>query len=559
MENKTDNKIAILMVVRNEESFIDLNISYHLSIGFDYIFIANHCSTDKTNDILESYNADKRIIVIKEEDPVFDHAKIANKLLSFANKNFKVDWFFMLDADEFVSMKDKTIHAFIDRLEKAGIVYATIGWANALFECSRAQATPIDTNCYYLPWPEKPWQEFGHFRKAIIKNHKNIEIVVGGHYVKSRNNPDFFGTYTSNPFIIPYNEAKLLHYEFRNTAKMIYEKWKKLAKYERDSSSNDNSPWLERIQTIKNYVIEFKDNLEKVNEMWFSEHRTFWGTVIEKNKIITDNTLNFWYKTYFINKIKNREINSICLIRKGNLGDVIMTEPIARYLHKYVNKVYLATNINNINNLLPAYDGIINYSDINDFDGVDIKIKLNYENSRNDKTYIQGFAESAGIDENINNLPFLNDKHDVLMKEKYVLIAPNTSSWQENKRNWGIKNYKDLSFLIIEELRVKVIFLDDSNSFKEMLSLIKYCEFFIGNDSGPAIIAQSFKKKSFMIFGATHPKYLNLNKETISIYNKNRHILCNHTKRQEEIDCCEEFCFDKIIPNFVFEVIKNNI
>src|SRR3989344_3257229 len=97
------SKIAIIMSVRNEESYIDLNISYHLDLGFDYIFIANHCSTDNTNGILDSYKNDPKVIVVEEKDPIFDHAIIANKLLNHANTNYKIDWFIFLDADEFLS------------------------------------------------------------------------------------------------------------------------------------------------------------------------------------------------------------------------------------------------------------------------------------------------------------------------------------------------------------------------------------------------------------------------------------------------------------------------
>ena len=258
---KINNVVAILMSVRDEESYIDLNISYHLDLGFDYIFIANHYSTDKTNEIMDSYKDDSRVIVIEEKDPIFNHAKIANKLLNYANINYKIDWFIFLDADEFLSIKDETVKNFTARLEKNDIPYATIGWANALFDhtlsdytCSPVHA--IDTTKYYYPWPEKTWQEYGHFRKAIVKNHKNIEIVVGGHYVKTENNPKFFGEYNRDPFIVPKNEAKLLHFEFRNKADAVYKKWEKLASFENDSTSDTNSPWLERIRTIKKYVEE---------------------------------------------------------------------------------------------------------------------------------------------------------------------------------------------------------------------------------------------------------------------------------------------------------------
>ena len=194
--------VAILMSVRNEENFIDLNISYHLDLGFDYIFIANHCSTDRTNKILESYKNNSKIVVINDTDPIFDHARIINNLLDYANNNYKIDWFTFLDVDEFLSLEQKSIHNFINNLESKKIPYATIGWANALFDYTHQDYTcspvnRIDTLKYYYPWPEKQWQEYGHFRKTIVKNHENMEIVVGGHYVKTENNPNFFKEFPS--------------------------------------------------------------------------------------------------------------------------------------------------------------------------------------------------------------------------------------------------------------------------------------------------------------------------------------------------------------------------
>jgi len=248
-KQKTKRSIAILMSVRDEEAYIDFNIQYHLDLGFDYIFIANHSSVDGTSEIIASYKNDPRVVVTKETDPVFDHARIANRLLCLAKAKYNVDWFIFLDADEFLSIKDGSIHDFVDRLEKEKIPYATIGWANALFDYTFSDfrcspVNPIDTTKYYYPWPERDWQEYGHFRKAIVKNHDDMEIVVGGHYVKTENNRKFFGEYHWNPFIVPREKARLLHFEFRGKAEDIYKKWERLASFESDSTSAPDSPWL---------------------------------------------------------------------------------------------------------------------------------------------------------------------------------------------------------------------------------------------------------------------------------------------------------------------------
>ncbi len=563
---KTDNVVAILMSVRDEESYIDLNISYHLDLGFDYIFVVNHCSTDNTNKVLDLYKDDPRVVVIKEKDPVFDHAKIANRLLNYANTSYKIDWFIFLDADEFLSIRDKTIHDFIVRLEDNCIPYATIGWANALFDHTLSDYTcapvnAIDTMKYYYPWPEKEWQEYGHFRKAIVKNHEDIEIVVGGHYVKTENNPKFFGEYNRNPFIVPKDEARLLHFEFRDKADAIYKKWEKLASFESDSTSDTDSPWLERIRTIKKYVEDFKDNIDEINKRWFSEHRTFWGAIIPEDRIVYDSILSLWYGKYFRRKIESGKIKSVCLVRSRNLGDVIMTEPIARFLSKYVNRIYLATEIKGAESIFNTYDKVYRYNQVNSGEiDCDIMIKLVYELSDNQKTYIQGYMESIGFGNvNTKDIPILKNDWDNLIKGEYILIAPFTSRWEEKKRKWEYKKFVELSRLLETEYNTKCVILEKHYSFIEMVSLIRHCKFFIGNDSGPAIIAQSFKKRAFVIFGAIRPDYTHMSKHSVPIYDRNRHKLCKHNSRKEEIDCCEEFCMERIGVDKVFDQIRLNI
>jgi len=559
------NITAILMTVRNEELYIDFNISYHLDLGFDYIFIADHCSTDRTNKILDKYKADKRVVVVDEKDPVFDHAKIINNLLAYAKENFEIDWFIFLDADEFLSLRDQTIHKFVERLENHGIPYATIGWANALFDYTMTDytcspVTPIDTTKYFFPWPEKDWQEGGHFRKAIVRNHDNMEIVVGGHYVETGNNIDFFGEYHWNPYIVPCIEAKILHFEFRGKAQDIYDKWEKLANFENDSTSDSDAPWMERINTIRDYVKEFKNNIEKINERWFKDHRTFWGTIIPADRIIYDTTLTLWYRKYFRNKIENKEIRSVCLVRDRNLGDVVMTEPIAKFLLSYVDEVYLATDIDKAELIFKTYDDIYQYKSINSIEiNCDAKIKLIYELSDNNKSYIQGYMDSIGFGDVLNvDIPNINQAWDNIINEEYILLAPFTSSWEEQKRSWGYEKYKQLQSLLEDQFRVRCLILENKYSFQEMMSLIRHCKFFVGNDSGPAVIAQSFFKKSFIIFGATSPKYLHLSDKAISIYDNNRHKLCDHKTRQEEIECCEEFCMNRIRVKDVFNIIKSH-
>lgn len=287
--------IAALMIVRDEETYIRWNIRYHLNLGFDYIFITNHCSTDRTSLILQEFANNKKVVVFEELESTFDHGRIANKLLQFVLNRYDIDWFFLIDADEFLSIPF-SVQTFISSLEARNIIYASIGWVNAIFRGNSEQSSPVDTSLFYYPFPERDWQHEGHFRKSIAKNHNGIEIVVGGHYFKSENNNIFFNLTGGTPVKLPYSEAKYFHFENRNNAHNLLKKWERLALNESDSSSDENAPWLERIQLIRKYFKQYKQNIEGLEQLWFKETRTLWGTLIQNDKIFFDSSLSEWSK-----------------------------------------------------------------------------------------------------------------------------------------------------------------------------------------------------------------------------------------------------------------------
>lgn len=166
--------------------------------------------------------------------------------------------------------------------------------------------------------------------------------------------------------------------------------------------------------------------------------------------------------------------------------------------------------------------------------------------------------ESIGFGEVIvKDIPILKNDWKNIVEGEYILLAPFASAWEEKKRSWEYKKFVELSNLLENQWDTKCVILKKYHySFSEMISLIKHCRFFIGNDSGPAIIAQSFKKKAFIIFGGTRPDYIHMSKHTVPIYDRNRHKLCKHNSKKEELDCCEEFCMERISVDKVFDQIR---
>lgn len=250
-------------------------------------------------------------------------------------------------------------------------------------------------------------------------------------------------------------------------------------------------------------------------------------------------------------------MHNICLIRSGHLGDVIMTEPTARAFRAQGANVFLATDHLQAACLLDqTYAGFIRTNNV-DICGIDFstRLVLTYELTPQ-LSYIAGFARSAGIELELR-APVINSHWVRIVDHDYILIAPNTSHWIQPMRNWGITNYRDLQRLIMARLEVDCILLEAQYSFSEMLSLIKHCQFLIGNDSAPNIIGQCFGKKTFTIFGATHPRYVLFRDDAVAIHTEIECLGCKHQARHTKIQCASPFCLTALSVEQVFVQIEN--
>src|ERR1051326_1748754 len=92
------------------------------------------------------------------------------------------------------------------------------------------------------------------------------------------------------------------------------------------------------------------------------------------------------------------EKKTLWLIRKGHMGDVILTEPIARALRQDYDNLILFTDYVNVGKLLEAYDEVREFSQLETLQAsCNIeKLILAYE-LHPALHYLDGFAECAGI------------------------------------------------------------------------------------------------------------------------------------------------------------------
>ena len=108
-------------------------------------------------------------------------------------------------------------------------------------------------------------------------------------------------------------------------------------------------------------------------------------------------------------------------------------------------------------------------------------------------------------------------------KDGVILIHP-FAGWAA--KEWGLKKYISLTERLLKNYNTSLIFQKSeiekevidylvanninfiqTNSLGELISKIKKCSLFIGNDSGPLYLANYFGKPTFTIYGPTNPDY----------------------------------------------------
>lgn len=89
------------LLVRDEEDIISTSLKYHLSRGVDFIIVTDNLSVDKTPVILEQFEREGFIHVIKESNDDYSQGEWVTRMARMAFVEYGADWVINSDADEF--------------------------------------------------------------------------------------------------------------------------------------------------------------------------------------------------------------------------------------------------------------------------------------------------------------------------------------------------------------------------------------------------------------------------------------------------------------------------
>ena len=93
--------LVLTLLVRDEADIVEASLVFHLNAGVDFVIATDHRSQDGSREILERYERQGVLHLIREDGSGFDSQALRTRMARMAATQYRADWVIGADADEF--------------------------------------------------------------------------------------------------------------------------------------------------------------------------------------------------------------------------------------------------------------------------------------------------------------------------------------------------------------------------------------------------------------------------------------------------------------------------
>ena len=196
-------KLALTLLAKNEADVIDANIAYHLGAGVDLVVATDNGSTDGTLEILERYEGQGVLHLIREPSTDFRQGEWVTRMARLAADR-GADWVINADADEFWWPRAGNLKEVLERLpERYGIVHGVWRPFIARPDDGSHFAERMTVRLSMQAAINDPTNPFRPARKAMHRAHSNVRVRDGNHDVEGTPLVKLQGWYPLEVFHLP--------------------------------------------------------------------------------------------------------------------------------------------------------------------------------------------------------------------------------------------------------------------------------------------------------------------------------------------------------------------
>lgn len=93
--------VVLTLLIRDEADIVESTVAFHLNAGVDFVIATDHRSEDGSREILERYESQGVLRLIREDAEAFDSTALRTRMARLAAERYGADWVIGADADEF--------------------------------------------------------------------------------------------------------------------------------------------------------------------------------------------------------------------------------------------------------------------------------------------------------------------------------------------------------------------------------------------------------------------------------------------------------------------------
>jgi hypothetical protein len=192
-----NKKLIMTLLVRDEVDIIEKNIEFHLNQGVDFIIATDNGSIDGTREILQKYEKKGKLHLIDEPSQDYSQAIWVNRMGRIAHENYRADYIFHCDADEFWYPKSSNLK---NEISKNNTNLLKVELTNILLEDNTglekfpkenkwAVINPLETKNLEKDSKKENLYLFRYPQKVFYKiTNKYLEVVQGNHDILNKEN-----------------------------------------------------------------------------------------------------------------------------------------------------------------------------------------------------------------------------------------------------------------------------------------------------------------------------------------------------------------------------------